>query len=55
MDLRVYKELLPLDSAEVDNVVPKLDAGEAIFYYKGEAEKGKNKEKIYFSCWPYSS
>ncbi|MEB3861124.1 MAG: DUF87 domain-containing protein [Desulfurococcales archaeon] len=31
-DLRVYKELLPLNPREVEDVVPKLDVGEALFY-----------------------
>ena len=48
VDLRVYKELLPLDSAEVDDIVPKLDVGEAIFYYKGEATKVKIRKRYTF-------
>ena len=48
VDLRVYKELLPLDSAEVDDVVPKLDVGEAIFYYRGEAEKVRIRKRYTF-------
>ena len=31
-DLRVYKELLPLDPKEVEAIVPRLEVGEALFY-----------------------
>ncbi len=31
-DLRVYKELLPLSPREIENIVPKLGVGEALFY-----------------------
>ena len=31
-DLRVYKELLPLNPREIESVIPKLGVGEALFY-----------------------
>ncbi|MEB3825285.1 MAG: ATP-binding protein, partial [Desulfurococcales archaeon] len=31
-DLRVYKELLPLNPKDIESVVPKLGVGEALFY-----------------------
>ena len=41
VDLRVYREILPLKSKEVSEVVKSLDVGEALFYMNGNVEKVK--------------
>lgn len=43
-DLKVYKEILPLKPKEVDEIVPKLQVGEALFYYNGDVKRVKIKK-----------
>ncbi|MCY0859751.1 MAG: ATP-binding protein [Sulfolobaceae archaeon] len=40
-DLKVYKEILPMKPKEVEEIVPKLKTGEALFYYNGEVKQIK--------------
>ncbi|MFP3218390.1 ATP-binding protein [Acidianus sp.] len=41
VDLKVYREILPLKAKEVADVVKSLDVGEALFYMNGRVEKVK--------------
>ena len=47
-DLRVYKELLPLSSSEIENIVPKLGVGEALFYNGSYVKKVKVRKRRTF-------
>lgn len=49
VDLKVYKEIIPWKSKDVENEVKKLETGEALFYFNGEVKKiriRKFEEKI---------
>ncbi|MCY0874003.1 MAG: ATP-binding protein [Acidianus infernus] len=44
VDLKVYREILPLKTKEVADVVKSLDVGEALLYMNGRVEKVRIKK-----------
>ncbi|MCY0849802.1 ATP-binding protein [Sulfuracidifex metallicus] len=47
VDLKVYREILPMKPKEVDALVPSLGVGEAILYMEGKTQKVKFRQSYH--------